>query len=134
MINESILNYVVLFVLLEAYEVYWQKAPTIMGMLIRMHKYYSRSIFLFFVMQPTFYFSIGFAMLTDYHWASILMLLIKTSDIATKILLLEQVFVKRELSHELSLILLAPINSFLPYLGILTYPIFIILSLDGSLF
>ncbi|MDY0232865.1 MAG: hypothetical protein RBS11_02420 [Sulfurimonas sp.] len=134
MINESILNYVVLFVLLETYEVYWQKAPTIMGMLIRMHKYYSRSIFLFFVMQPTFYFSIGFAMLTDYHWASILMLLIKTSDIATKILLLEQVFVKRELSHELSLILLAPINSFLPYLGILTYPIFIILSLDGSLF
>ncbi len=134
MINESILNYVVLFVLLEAYEVYWQKAPTIMGMLIRMHKYYSRSIFLFFVMQPTFYFSIGFAMLTDYHWASIVILLIKTTDIATKILLLEQVFTRKQLSHELSLILLAPINSFLPYLGILTYPIFIILSLDGSLF
>jgi hypothetical protein len=85
-------------------------------------------------MQPTFYFSVAFAMLTDYHWASILMLLIKTSDIATKILLLEQVFIKRELSHELSLILLAPINSFLPYIGLFTYPIFIILSLNGSLF
>ncbi|MDD2450128.1 MAG: hypothetical protein PHS42_10310 [Sulfurimonas sp.] len=134
MINEAVLNYVVLFVLLEFYEIYWQKAPTIMGMLIRMHKYYSRSIFLFLIMQPTFYFSVGFAMLTDYHWASILMLLIKTSDIATKILLLEQVFIKRQLSHELSLILLAPINSFLPYIGLFTYPIFIILSLNGSLF
>jgi len=133
MINEAILNYVVLFVLLESFEIYWQKAPSIMGMLIRMHKYYKKNIFLFLLMQPTFYFSLGFAMLTNYHWASIIILLIKTADIATKILLLEQVFIKKQLSHELSLILLAPINSFLPYLGLLTYPILIILSLDSSL-
>jgi len=133
MINEAILNYVVLFVLLESFEIYWQKAPSIMGMLIRMYKYYKKNIFLFLLMQPTFYFSLGFAMLTNYHWASIIILLIKTADIATKILLLEQVFIKKQLSHELSLILLAPINSFLPYLGLLTYPILIILSLDSSL-
>lgn len=131
MINEAILNYVILFVLLESFEIYWQKAPTIMGMLIRMYKHYSRSIFLFLLMQPTFYFSVGFAMLTNYHWVAMLLLLIKTADIATKILLLEQVFIKKQLSHELSLILLAPINSFLPYLGLVGYPVLIILGLDG---
>jgi len=133
MINEAILNYVVLFLLLESFEIYWQKAPSIMGMLIRMHKYYQKNIFLFLLMQPTFYFSIGFTILTDYSWASIVLVLIKTADIATKILLLEQVFIKKQLSHELSLILLAPINGFLPYLGFLIYPILIILSLDSSL-
>ncbi|MCK9492028.1 MAG: hypothetical protein M0Q24_08050 [Sulfurimonas sp.] len=133
MINEAILNYVILFVLLESFEIYWQKAPTIMGMLIRMYKYYRKNIFLFLLMQPTFYFSVVFAMLTEYNWASLVLLFIKTVDIATKILLLEQVFIKKQLSHELSLILLAPINSFLPYLGLPTYPILIILSLDGFL-
>ena len=133
MTNEAILNYIILFVLLESFEIYWQKAPSIMGMLIRMYHYYQKNIFLFLLMQPTFYFSISFAILTNYHWASIVILLIKVADIATKILLLEQVFIKKRLSHELSLILLAPINSFLPYLGLLTYPFLIILSLDSSL-
>jgi hypothetical protein len=58
-----------------------------------------------------------------------IMLFLKTFDVATKILLIEQVFKKRELSHDLSLILLAPINGFLPYLGLLVYPVLIILAL-----
>ena len=129
MINEVILNYILLFIILEIYEVSWQKAPSIMGMIIRMHKYYSKSIFLFLIMQPTFYFSIGFAMLTNYSSSALFLLFIKTFDIATKILLIEQVFIKRELSQELSLILLAPINNFLPYIGLLIYPILIVLAI-----
>lgn len=128
-INELILNYVLLFIILEFYEISWQKAPSMMGMLIRMYKYYSKSIFLFLIMQPTFYFSIWFVMISDFNPYAIILLFIKTVDIATKILLIEQVFVKRELSQDLSLILLAPINSFLPYLGMVIYPILIILAL-----
>lgn len=127
--DELILNYVLLFVILEFYEVSWQKAPSIMGMLIRMYKYYSKSIFLFLIMQPTFYFSIWFAMLSEFNPYAMILLFIKTVDVATKILLIQQVFVKRELSQELSLILLAPINSFLPYLGMVIYPLLIILAL-----
>ncbi|MFA7610944.1 MAG: hypothetical protein WCY51_05565 [Sulfurimonas sp.] len=129
MINDLVLNYVLIFVFLELYEVSWQKAPSIMGMLIRMNKYYSKSIFLFLIMQPTFYFSIGFAMLTNFNIYAIILLFLKTVDVATKILLLEQVFKKRELTQELSLILLAPINSFLPYIGLLLYPVLIILAI-----
>ena len=128
MINDFILNYILLFVLLEAYEISWQKAPSIMGMLFRMHKYYSISIFIFLLKQPTFIFSIGFAMLSEYNMYAMILLFIKTADIATKILLLEKVFSKKELSQEISLILIAPINSFLPYIGLFFYPLLILLS------
>jgi len=129
--NELILNYVLLYVLLEFFEINWQKAPSIMGMLLRMYKYYKKSIFLFLVMHPTFYFAVWFAMLSDYSVASMILLFIKTADIATKILLIQQVFIKKELSQELSLVLLAPINSFLPYLGLVIYPTLIVISLSN---
>jgi len=129
MLNEIILNYILLFIILEIYEVSWQKAPSIMGMLIRMYKYYNKSIFLFLIMQPTFYFAIGFAMLTNYAPSALILLFIKTFDIATKILLIEQVFTKKELSQELTLILLAPLNNFLPYIGVLLYPPLIALAI-----
>ncbi len=129
MINEAILNYLILFTILEIYEISWQKAPSIMGMLIRMNKHYSKNILLFLIMHPTFYFAVGFVMLTNYAPSAMILLFVKTFDIATKILLIEQVFKKRELSQELSLILLAPINSFLPYLGLLFYPILILLAI-----
>ena len=129
MINDVIINYLLLFIILEIYEVSWQKAPSIMGMLIRMHKHYSKSIFLFLLMHPTFYFAIGFVMLSNYAPSAMILLFIKTFDIASKILLIEQIFTKKELSQELSLILLAPINKFLPYLGLFVYPPLIALAI-----
>lgn len=129
MIDDLILNYVLLFIILEVFEITWQKAPSMMGMLIRMHKYYSKSIFLFLIMHPTFYFSIGFAMLSNYNIFAMILVFIKTVDLATKILLIEQIFVKKQLSHELSLVLLAPINEFLPYIGLVVYPPLIVMAL-----
>ena len=126
MLNELIINYLILFIALELYEVSWQKADSIMGMLIRMHKQYSKSIFLFLIMNPTFYFSIWFAMVSDYSPSAMILLFIKTMDLATKILLIEQVFIKKELSQDLALVLLAPINKFLPYIGLFLYPILIL--------
>jgi len=129
MISDAVLNYILLFILLEIFEVSWQKAPSIMGMLIRMYQHYKRSVLIFLIMHPTFYFAIGFTMLTNYSTASLILLFIKTFDIATKILLIEQVFIKRELSQELSLVLLAPINKLVPYLGVLFYPVLILLAI-----
>ena len=128
-IEELVLNYILLFIILEFYEISWQKAPSIMGMIIRMNNYYSKSIFLFLIMQPTFIFSIGFFILTDYNIYAMILLFIKTVDVVTKILLIEQVFTKRKLSQEMSLILLAPINNFLPYMGLLIYPPLIALAI-----
>ncbi|MBE0514037.1 MAG: hypothetical protein IBX42_03615 [Sulfurimonas sp.] len=100
-----------------------------MGMIIKMHRYYAKSIFLFLIMHPTFYFSIGFAMITDLNMYAVILLFLKTLDVATKILLIEQIYTKKELSQELSLILLAPINDFLPYIGMFAYPLLILFAL-----
>lgn len=129
MIDDLILNYILIFVFLELYEISWQKAPSIMGMIIRMNRYYSKSILLFLIMQPTFYFAIGFAILCDYDIFAIIFLFLKTADVATKILLIEQIFTKKSLSHELSLILFSPIDSFLPYMGLIIYPLLIALAI-----
>jgi len=129
MIDDFILNYILIFVFLELYEISWQKAPSIMGMIIRMNRYYSKSILLFLIMQPTFYFAIGFAILCDYDIFAIIFLFLKTADVATKILLIEQIFTKKSLSQEMSLILLSPIDSFLPYMGLIIYPLLIALAI-----
>jgi hypothetical protein len=129
-INDLILNYVILFIILELYEVSWQKANTLMGMLARMYQHYHNNIILFLVMQPTFYFSIGFVMLSGYNPYSMLLLFIKTVDVAMKIQLLEQVFVKKELSLEMSEILLAPLHKFMPYIGLSIYPFLIIKAIS----
>jgi hypothetical protein len=129
MIDELILNYLILFVLLEIYEVSWQKAQTVMGMLARMYQHYSKNIFLFLIMHPTFYFAIGFFMITNYNVYAMVLLLIKAVDIIVKILLIQQIFVKKEVSQELALALLSPINNFFPYIGLLIYPPLIVLAI-----
>ena len=129
MIDDLILNYILIFIFLELYEISWQKAPSIMGMIIRMNRYYSKSILLFLIMQPTFYFAIGFAILCDYDIFAIIFLFLKTADVATKILLIEQIFTKKSLSQEMSLILLSPIDNFLPYMGLIIYPLLIALAI-----
>lgn len=120
--NEAVFNYILVFILMESYEIYWQKAKSMMGMLAKIRYYYNKSIFLFLLMQPTFYFAIGFVMLTNFSVSSMILLFIKTADVATKILLIEQVFIKKELSREFTLALLKPIPAILPYIGLLFYP------------
>lgn len=130
MMDDSVLNYLFLFILLEMYEVYWQKAQTVMGMLARMYQHYSKNIFLFFIMHPTFYFSIWFFMLCEYNVYAMILMVIKALDIVIKIILIQQVFIKKELSEDLVQALLAPINEFFPYIGLLIYPPLIILALQ----
>lgn len=129
MMYEQILNYIVLYLLLEIYEVQWQKAGTIVGMLARMFETYKKSIFLFLVMHPTFYFAIWFMIVTDYNIYALSLFGIKMIDIAMKIVLIKQVFIEKKVTHDLSVALLAPINSYMPYMGVVVYPPFIFLAL-----
>lgn len=127
MINEIALNYIIIFVFLEIYEVQWQKANTLIGMLARMYEHYKKSIFIFLVMHPTFYFVSAFMVLTDFNVYAVTLFSIKAIDIATKIALIKKVFIDKELSTELTLALVAPMNKYLPYVGVLAYPVFIYL-------
>lgn len=126
---ETIALYILFYIALELYEVQWQKAQTIMGMLARMHQYYHKSIFLFFIMHPTFYFAIWFMFVSNYNPYAVVLLSIKAADIVTKILLIKKVFIEQNISEELTLSLFTPIGPYLPYIGLLLYPFFIYMAL-----
>lgn len=128
-IDEQILNYIVIFMALEFYESLWQKATTLLGMLARMYEHYSKSVFIFLLMHPTFYFLIAFLMLTDYNVYAVVLLSIKSMDIAIKLIMIKQIFIDKEITAEMSVMLLTPLHKFLPYIGLVAYPPLIYMAL-----
>ena len=121
--------YTLLYIVLEVYEVQWQKAQTIMGMLARMYAWYHKSIFLFLIMHPTFYFAIWFVMETNYNIYAIALLSLKAADIITKLLLIKKVFIDKDIDEQMQLSLFTPVGSYLPYMGVVLYPFFIYMAL-----
>jgi hypothetical protein len=118
---ENIVILLIIYIGLELFEIQWQKADNLIGVLGRLYRYYHKNIILFFLMHPTFYFGIGLAMITDMAFSAIALVFIKTVDMATKILLIQQVFEKKELSAEMSAMLIAPLHPLMPYLSVLVY-------------
>jgi len=128
-IEEYILNYVLVYILLEAYEIWWQKAQTLLGILAKMYYHYKRNVWIFFLMQPAFYFTIIFMMLCDYNLYSVILFSLKCFDVLTKIILMKQVFIDKRVEREISELIVAPIPQFLLYTGLVLYPSLIIMSL-----
>ena len=118
---ENIIILLIIYVGLELFEIQWQKADNLIGVLGNLYRYYRKNLILFFLMHPTFYFGIGLAMITDFSFSALALVFIKTVDMATKILLIQQVFEKKELSPEMSAMLLAPLHPLMPYLSVLVY-------------
>lgn len=127
--SETLIFIVIAYMVFELYEVSWQRSDSMMGMLIRMQVYYKKSPLLFFLMHPTYYFIIYLLLMYNEPSLLLLALFIKTIDIVAKILLIQQVFEKRKLSHEMSLMLLTPLHPLMPFIGLLIYPPFIIFAL-----
>lgn len=132
MLGDTFLNYVILFIVLELYEVQWQKANTIIGMLARMYAHYKKSIFLFLVMHPTFYFAMALMVMSEYNPYAITLFSIKGIDIVTKIVLIKKVFIDKDMTQEMTLALVAPLNKYFLYVGVLFYPGLIYLLFYGA--
>ncbi len=127
--NETTLLLMLAYVILELYEISWQRANSMMGMLSRMHRFYRKSALLFFIMHPTYPFIMYLILFYGIKTAFIMMFLLKTIDIIVKVLLMQQVFEKHQLSNEMSAMLLAPIHPLMPFIGLLIYPPFIYMAL-----
>ncbi|WP_230973262.1 hypothetical protein MLC52_02175 [Sulfurimonas sp. NW15] len=126
--QDYLIVFIVLYMLLEFYEVQWQKAGTLMDMLARMYRYYHKNVLLFLIMHPTFYFAVWFLFYTHYNPYALALLSFKTADIVSKIIMIDQVFIKKEISKEFAQVLLTPIGPYLPYAGLLLYPFFIYMA------
>lgn len=120
---------VIVYVLLELFEIQWQKADTMMKMMLRLYRRYQKSVIGFLVLHPTYYFAIWLTLATHYSAAAVTVLLIKSIDIVVKIIMIRMIFEKRELSQELTLMLLTPLHPMLPYFTLLIYTPMVILAL-----
>lgn len=110
------------YLLAEYFEAAWQKAPSLLEMLVRMYRRYRKSIFYFLLLHPTYYFAVWLLLQTHLSLPSVLLLFIKTVDITTKIVLMQQVFEKQELSAPLQEMLTTPLEKWMPYVGLAVYP------------
>ncbi len=100
---ENVLLFTLILLLAELFEAYIQRSETLLGVLEKLYAYYDKSIFLFFLIQPGFYFILFVVLVTGVLNVSMIFLLaIKVFDIFYKIELIKKVFIVREVSPEIA--------------------------------
>jgi len=100
---ENALLFTLILLIAELFEAYIQRSETLLGVLEKLYVYYDKSIFLFFLIQPGFYFVLFVVLVTGVLNISMIFLLaIKIFDIFYKIELIKKVFIVREVSPEIA--------------------------------
>jgi len=124
---DTMILLVAILLFLEMFEALWQRSDTMMGMLLNSYHYYQKSIFLFFLMHPAFYYILFVVLLTNrLNGWMITILALKTVDIFLKITLMQNIFVKGERDEALQPFLKAPLSPWVFLTGISLYvPLFI---------
>ena len=120
---ENALIFTFMLVVAELFESYIQRASTLFGVLENLYVYYQKSIFLFFLIQPGFYFILFIVLTTEILNASMIFLLaIKVFDMFYKIELIKKVFIQREVSTEIAQMLEWKMPSYFFLMGVGMYP------------
>lgn len=120
---ENLLLFTFLLVCAELFEAYVQRASTLFGVLENLYKYYQKSIFLFFLVQPGFYFILFIVLITGVLNASMIFLLaLKVFDVFYKIELIKKVFIQREVSSEVAQMLEWKMPPYFFLMGVGMYP------------
>ncbi|WP_294956115.1 hypothetical protein [Sulfurovum sp.] len=109
--------------ILELFEAWMQKAPTLLGVMQRLYKWYEKSIFLFFLMHPAFYFVLFVVLATDRLNAYMIIILsLKIFDLFYKIELIKKIFLQKTVPQELAAMLEWQLPSWFFLTGVLLYP------------
>jgi len=126
----SVVILVLILIFLEMFEALWQRSETMMGVLKNGYHYYQKSIFLFLLMHPSFYYILFVALLTNIlnGWI-ITILLFKTMDIFLKIALIQNIFVKDEVDEIMLPFLEERVTPWIFLMGLGLYPPLLIYAL-----
>ena len=99
---ELFTQFIIIMIVLELMEASLQNAKTLGGMIEKLYAYYNKSIFLFFMIHPTFYFILFVSTyLNLLNFYIIAILLIKTFDMFFKIELIKQRYIQKDMDNEL---------------------------------
>ncbi len=123
---------VLLMIVLELIEANLQKAPTLELMIERLYGYYQKSVFLFFLAHPTFYFTLMVALYLDcFNFYMIAILVLKSLDIFFKIEMIRQRYFDAQMDPELSTMFKMKISPWMSLLGVVMYVPLFVMALFG---
>ncbi len=119
----NILTQIVLLMLtVELIETHLHKADTLGLMINRLYGYYQKSVFLFFLVHPSFYFVIFVSIyLNLLNFYMIAIFLLKGLDIFFKIELMRQRFIYRDMEPDLEMMMQLKMSPLVTFLSSLIY-------------
>lgn len=127
------MEYVLLLLIAELFEAFMQRSQTLLGVLEKLYRYYQKSIFLFFLIQPGFYVILLIVLMTGIlNLTMVLLLAIKVFDIFYKIELIKSVFLERNVPQELAQILTWKMPSWFFLMGVGIYPPLLYFALSSN--
>jgi len=127
--SELTLLFAFAFGVLELFEVSWQKAPTLFGVLANLYHWYKKSIFFIFLLHPTFFLTVYLLLKSDFSIAMQILASLKLSDIALKLLFVKKIFIEKKSSPEISAALQMRLEPWMLYFGVVVYPILVLLGM-----
>jgi len=119
---EMVIKIIMLLILLELLELYFQKADTLSEMIERLYGYYRKSVFLLFIVHPTFYYVLGVLLYFDaFNFYGITMIVLKTFDILFKIEMIKQRYVLKEMDADLENMMGMKMTVSMQFLGLFVH-------------
>jgi hypothetical protein len=118
------MSLVIILICLEIFELWWQRADTLEGVLANTYYYYNKNIFLYFLMHPAFYFTLFVILYTEiFNLWLMAILVFKTMDIFFKITLMRGLFEDSiDINSDIRAILKEPLSPILFLTGLGVYP------------
>jgi len=127
---DTLIALILILIILELFEAWWQRSDTMIGVLTLGYHYYQKSIFLFFLMHPSFYYMLFVILFTQVlnGWM-VTILLLKSVDLFFKIAMMQNLFVKDEVDEVLGSILYEPLSPWIFLTGVSLYPFLLFYAL-----
>ncbi|HIP27965.1 MAG TPA: hypothetical protein EYG82_02190 [Sulfurovum sp.] len=114
---------IIALVLAELFEAITQRSDTLLDVLKKLYAYYDKSIFLFFLMQPSFYIILFASLSTGVLNVSMVFLLaLKIFDMFYKMEIIKKVFIEQNVSKELAEMLAWKMPTWFFLIGLSMYP------------
>lgn len=124
---ENILYFFFIFIALELFETNWQKSETFYGVIKNNYLVYKKGIFVFFLLNPTFIYSIFLTYyLGNYTLLMSLIIGLKFADISFRLHIANKIDQEEDISDILPDM---PMNVMLRYINVFIYPTSFIMSL-----
>jgi hypothetical protein len=120
---DNALSLAFILAIFELFEAFIQRSGTLYGVMEKLYGWYRKSIFLFFLMHPAFYFILFVIVKTNtFNIYMILILILKIFDLFYKLELIKKIFLKQDISEDLAAMLQWQLPSWFFLMGVLLYP------------